>query len=180
MSFAYAPRDCCGAGPMTGFTPSALGDIVGRRAAWEPINGAASAAQPMPPDAKMSDHYATADDGAQIHVSWHTKHGATGQAPSGAVLPRRRLHLGSSTYPTVRSPDRRRLVVCRCCRLSTAHQVTPSRRRSSTGLAEQEIGDQTYYRWRQKYGLMTSDEAKRLKLLERENAQIKAIAADTA
>lgn len=37
-------------------------------------------------------------------------------------------------------------------------------------LREQQISEQTYYRWRQKYGLMTSDEAKRLKLLERENA----------
>jgi putative transposase len=45
-------------------------------------------------------------------------------------------------------------------------------------LREQEISEQTYYRWRQKYGLMTSDEAKRLKLLERENAQLKAIVAD--
>ncbi len=45
-------------------------------------------------------------------------------------------------------------------------------------LREQEISEQTYYRWRQKYGLMTSDEAKRLKLLERENAQLKSIVAD--
>jgi putative transposase len=45
-------------------------------------------------------------------------------------------------------------------------------------LREQEISEQTYYRWRQKYGLMTSDEAKRPKLLERENAQLKAIVAD--
>lgn len=45
-------------------------------------------------------------------------------------------------------------------------------------LREQEISEQTYYRWRQKFGLMTSDEAKRLKLLERENAQLKAIVAD--
>ena len=45
-------------------------------------------------------------------------------------------------------------------------------------LREQEISEQTYYRWRQKYGLMTSDEAKRLKLLERENAQLKTIVAD--
>ena len=45
-------------------------------------------------------------------------------------------------------------------------------------LREQEISEQTYYRWRQKYGLMTSEEAKRLKLLERENAQLKTIVAD--
>jgi putative transposase len=45
-------------------------------------------------------------------------------------------------------------------------------------LREQQISEQTYYRWRQKYGLMTSEEAKRLKLLERENAQLKSIVAD--
>ncbi|MGB2840473.1 MAG: transposase [Actinomycetes bacterium] len=45
-------------------------------------------------------------------------------------------------------------------------------------LREQQISEQTYYRWRQKYGLMTSDEAKRLKWLERENAQLKSIVAD--
>lgn len=45
-------------------------------------------------------------------------------------------------------------------------------------LREQEISGPTYHRWRQKYGLMTSDEAKRLKLLEQENAQLKAIVAD--
>jgi putative transposase len=45
-------------------------------------------------------------------------------------------------------------------------------------LREQEISEQTCYRWRQEYGLMTSDEAKRLKLLERENAQLKTIVAD--
>ena len=45
-------------------------------------------------------------------------------------------------------------------------------------LREQEISEQTYYRWRQKYGLMTSEEAERLKLLERENAQLKASVPD--
>jgi len=45
-------------------------------------------------------------------------------------------------------------------------------------LREQEISAPTYHRWRQKYGLMTSDEAKRLKLLEQENNQLKTIVAD--
>lgn len=43
---------------------------------------------------------------------------------------------------------------------------------------EQGISAPTYHRWRQEYGLMTSDEVKRLKLLEQENAQLKAIVAD--
>jgi acetyl esterase/lipase len=83
MSFTYDPEIAAALAPMAGFTPPAVGDIVGRRAVWEPIIGAASAAQPMPPDVKMSDHYATADDGAQIHMRWYTKDGAT---PGPAVL----------------------------------------------------------------------------------------------
>lgn len=35
------------------------------------------------------------------------------------------------------------------------------------------ISEQTYYRWRQRYGGMRSDQAKRLKDLERENARLK-------
>ena len=45
-------------------------------------------------------------------------------------------------------------------------------------LRQLEITAPTYHRWRQKFGLMTSDEAKRLKLLEQENQQLKAIVAD--
>lgn len=45
-------------------------------------------------------------------------------------------------------------------------------------LREQQISEQTYCRWRQKYGLMTSEDVKQLKLLERENTQLKAIVAD--
>lgn len=45
-------------------------------------------------------------------------------------------------------------------------------------LREQGISAPTYHRWRQKYGLMTSDEAKRLKLLKQENSQLKTIVAD--
>ena len=40
------------------------------------------------------------------------------------------------------------------------------------------ITDQTYYRWRKEYGGMRTDQARRLKELERENAQLKKLVAD--
>ena len=42
------------------------------------------------------------------------------------------------------------------------------------------VSEQTYYRWRREYGGMKVDQAKRLKELERENAQLKKIVADQA
>jgi len=47
-------------------------------------------------------------------------------------------------------------------------------------LREAEISEQTYNRWREKYGLMSSNEAKRLRELESENADLKSIVADMA
>jgi putative transposase len=40
------------------------------------------------------------------------------------------------------------------------------------------ISEQTYHRWRNQYGGMKADDAKRLKELERENATLKRIVAD--
>jgi transposase-like protein len=42
------------------------------------------------------------------------------------------------------------------------------------------ISEQTYHRWRNQYGGMKADDAKRLKELERENVRLKAIVADQA
>jgi len=42
------------------------------------------------------------------------------------------------------------------------------------------ITEQTFYRWRLKFGQMSEDEAARLKQLEQENAQLKRIVADQA
>ena len=42
------------------------------------------------------------------------------------------------------------------------------------------ISEQTYYRWRQKYGGMAPDMAKRLKGLEKENGRLKRLVADQA
>jgi putative transposase len=43
-----------------------------------------------------------------------------------------------------------------------------------------EISEQTYYKWRREYGGMRTDQAKRLKDLERQNAQLKKLVADQA
>jgi putative transposase len=42
------------------------------------------------------------------------------------------------------------------------------------------ISEQTYYRWRQKYGGMSPDLAKQMKALEKENARLKRLVADQA
>ena len=41
-----------------------------------------------------------------------------------------------------------------------------------------EISEQTYHRWRNQYGGMKADDAKRLRELERENARLKRVVAD--
>jgi putative transposase len=42
------------------------------------------------------------------------------------------------------------------------------------------ISDQTFYRWRIKYGALKEDEAQRLRALEQENSRLKRIVADQA
>ena len=42
------------------------------------------------------------------------------------------------------------------------------------------ISQQTYYRWRQKYGGMAPEVARQLKALEKENARLKRLVADQA
>ena len=48
------------------------------------------------------------------------------------------------------------------------------------GVKEHNITEQTYYRWRKKYGSLSVDEAKRLKELEKENARLKRVVAEQA
>jgi putative transposase len=43
-----------------------------------------------------------------------------------------------------------------------------------------QISDQTFFRWRIKYGALKEDEAQRLKALEAENARLKRIVAEQA
>lgn len=45
---------------------------------------------------------------------------------------------------------------------------------------ELQINEQTYYRWRKKYGGMEKAELARLKELEKENSQLKKLVADLA
>ena len=40
------------------------------------------------------------------------------------------------------------------------------------------ITEQTYYRWRKEYGGLRTDQARRLKELERENSRLKKLVAD--
>ena len=40
------------------------------------------------------------------------------------------------------------------------------------------VTEQTYYRWRKEYGGLKTDQAKKLKELERENARLKRLLAD--
>ena len=77
---------------MRDAAPPAVGDVAARRALWEPIIGAASTAQPIPADVTITEHYATADDGAQITHAL-VRQGRRDAGPGRAVLPRRRLHL---------------------------------------------------------------------------------------
>ena len=41
-----------------------------------------------------------------------------------------------------------------------------------------EVTEQTYYRWKKEYGGMRTDQAKRLKELEKENGRLKHLVAD--
>ncbi len=43
---------------------------------------------------------------------------------------------------------------------------------------QEEISEQTYYRWRNQYGGMKAEDAKRLKELESENARLKKLLAE--
>ena len=45
---------------------------------------------------------------------------------------------------------------------------------------QSDISEQTYYRWRKEYGGMNTADAKRLKLLEKENARLKKLVAEQA
>jgi len=53
-------------------------------------------------------------------------------------------------------------------------------RGSSIAQASKKIGvtEQTYYRWRKQYGGMHTEQARRLKELEKENARLKRLVAD--
>jgi acetyl esterase/lipase len=86
MPLSLDPEIAAALAPMAGATaeakPPAVGDVEGRRAMWEPIIGTSGTAQPIPADVRTSEHYATADDGAQVKMRWYVKDGA----PSGPAV----------------------------------------------------------------------------------------------
>ena len=72
----------------------------------------------------------------------------------------------------------------------TAEQIIAKLREAEVGLARGQtavevarklgITEQTYYRWRKEYGGLRVDQAKRLKMLEKENARLKRLVAEQA
>ena len=59
-------------------------------------------------------------------------------------------------------------------------QRAGGRRRDSGALPRHGISEQTFYRWKQKYGGLDGSEAKRLKALEEEDARLKRLVAEQA
>jgi len=72
----------------------------------------------------------------------------------------------------------------------TVDQIIPKLRKADVELGkgkkvpevckQLEITEQTYYRWRQKYGGMQPEMAKELKALQKENARLKKMVAEQA
>jgi len=70
----------------------------------------------------------------------------------------------------------------------TAEQIISKLREAEVALAKGQalgtvvrklgITEQTYYRWRKEYGGLRTDQARRLKELEKENARLKRVVAD--
>jgi putative transposase len=62
--------------------------------------------------------------------------------------------------------------------LATADRMLNEGRGVADVCRELQVSEQTYYRWRNQFGGMNADDAKRLKDLERENATLKRLLAD--
>ncbi len=65
-------------------------------------------------------------------------------------------------------------------KLREAERMLGEGKRIPEAAKELGISEQTFHRWRNQYGGMKAQDAKRLKELERENSSLKAIVADQA
>jgi len=63
-------------------------------------------------------------------------------------------------------------------KLRAAEQLLAEGRTIAEVAKELEVSENTFHRWRAQYGGMKADDVKRLKGLERENAQLKRIVAN--
>ena len=63
-------------------------------------------------------------------------------------------------------------------KLTTADRLLVEGKDLAAGCRELGVSEQTYHRWRNQFGGMKADDARRLKDLERENARLKRIVAD--
>jgi putative transposase len=63
-------------------------------------------------------------------------------------------------------------------KLATADRMLNDGKDVADVCRELQVSEQTYYRWRNQFGGMKPDDAKRLKGLERENATLKRLLAD--
>ena len=63
-------------------------------------------------------------------------------------------------------------------KLRTAEVEVSKGRTAAQAAKKIGVTEQTYYRWRKEYGGLRTDQAKRLKALEKENARLKRLLAD--
>jgi transposase-like protein len=63
-------------------------------------------------------------------------------------------------------------------KLATADRMLNEGKDVADVCRELQVSEQTYYRWRNQFGGMHADDAKRLKDLEQENAALKRLLAD--
>lgn len=63
-------------------------------------------------------------------------------------------------------------------KLHEADKLTGQGKDMAAVLKHLEISEQTYYRWRKRYGELTPDDARRLRELEAENKRLKKLVVD--
>ena len=84
------------------------------------------------------------------------------QLKESIFMPRAKKHSAEEIIPKLRAAE-----------LEIAKGRTAAEAAKKIGVTEQ-----TYYRWRKEYGGLRTDQAKRLKELEKENARLKRLLAD--